>query len=459
MSLGRFRVLGLLVLAVLVMSGPVPRDARAGTLLPAGVIVDANGVLSVKLYRDPTGELTRQRLREAQEKLNPELARPSTLRKISLNRLEAALAARVQSGEFETEEMKYLAGLTGITHVFFYPETRDIVIAGPAEGYVIDISGRPVGLHTGRAIVELQDLVAALRAFPPTGEKTGVIGVSIDPMPEGLQRLQQFLAEVGPRMSPGAEMRLARGVKESLGNQVVTIRGVSDKTHFAQVLVEADYRMKLISVELETPSVNITSYVKRANPRAVSRNALARFYFTPNYECVKVAEDGLAMQLVGEGVKLVTEHEVVTGSGQRVEGKGENKAATAFAADFTEHYPELAGRTPVYAQLRNLIDLSVAAAFIQDQDYYAQADWRLGVMADEQSFPIETYSTPKQVESAVNAMWRGNVFMTPIGGGVNIQPRQALVPERRQPDSDGALRQQREQITLDSLQAGQWWWD
>ena len=42
---------------------------------------------------------------------------------------------------------------------------------------------------------------------------------------------------------------------------------------------------------------------------------------------------------------------------------------------FTKVYPKLAERTPVYAQLRNCIDLAVAAAFIQNQDYYGLAKW------------------------------------------------------------------------------------
>jgi hypothetical protein len=459
MSMVQLRMLGLLGLSGLIVASYAPTLTTAGQIQPAGVIVNADGVLSTKVFRDPTGELTRRRLREAQTALHPDVARPSELRKISLNRLEAALAARLSAGEFESAEMKYLAGLTRITHVFFYPETNDIVIAGPAEGYFLDISGRPVGMHTGQAVLELQDLVAALRAFPPTGERTSLISVSIDPTADGLQRLQQFLGQVGRQINPANSLRIAQGVQEALGHQVISIRGVSDKTHFAQVLVEADYRMKLMSIGLEQPPVDIVSYVARVNPGVVARNALARFYFTPNYECVRVAEDGLAMQMTGRGVKLVCEHELITGDGNRVESKNENKAAEEFAASFTERYEELARRAPVYAQMRNLIDMSIAAAFIQQQDYYAQADWRLGVMGDERAMPLETYTAPRFVDSAVNAIIKGNRLMTPIGGGVNIQPRQALVEERLQRDADGSLKSQRDQISLQRLAAGQWWWD
>ncbi len=83
-------------------------------------------------------------------------------------------------------------------------------------------------------------------------------------------------------------------------------------THFAQVLVEADYRMKLIGIGLEHPPLRqMMSWVDRVNPGTVSRNALQRWFFVPNYECVKETADDLAMELVGDGVKLVNADEVV----------------------------------------------------------------------------------------------------------------------------------------------------
>ncbi|GIW94892.1 MAG: hypothetical protein KatS3mg110_2933 [Pirellulaceae bacterium] len=425
----------------------------------AGVAIDAEGFLRLRTFPDPTGALTRQRMAEAAARLEPDLARPSPLRKISLNRLEAALAVRLASGQAETDEMRYLAGLTRITHVFYYPETRDVVIAGPAEGFFVDLSGRPIGIRSGHVVMELADLVAALRAFPPSGKRTSLIGCSIDPDPEGLQRLQQFLGRVGRNVSRVGVDRLVAEMKQVLGPQRVTVSGVSDKTHFAQVLVEADYRMKLISIALERPPVDIGSYAERALRRGAARNALARFYLTPNYECVRVSEDGLAMRLEGEAVRLMTEQELITAQGQRVQTGGADPSAEAFARAFTEHYPALAARVPVFAQLRNLIDLSIAAAFIQQQDYYSQADWYLGIWADESGYAIETGQAPKMVESAVNVLWRGNLLMTPIGGGVNIQPRLALQPERLLPDEGAQVAKVRPESAPVQLKPSQWWWD
>jgi hypothetical protein len=373
--------------------------------------------------------------------------------------LEAVVAERIATGQGLTDDMRFLAGLTRLRHVFLYPETGEIVIAGPAEGYAPNVTGRIVGIHTGRAVLELQDLVVALRAYPPGGKKTPALLVSIDPTQEGLARMQQFLVSISGRVGLGDAQRIAAGLKESRGLQTIRIEGVAATTHFAQVLVEADYRMKLIGIGLETPAVKIDSYISRANPRDVSRNALQRWFFTPNYDCVRVADDDLAMALEGEGVQLVSEDQLVQAGGARVATGRTDRASQAFVQSFTQKYSELAGKEPVYAQLRNLIDMAIAAAFIQDRDYYGRVNWQLGVFGSEDKFPVETYPEPRQTESAVNVVWKGNTLMTPIGGGVNIQPLVALSEGHLKADEEGAVKAARQQIQVPEVDKNRWWWD
>ena len=68
--------------------------------------------------------------------------------------------------------------------------------------------------------------------------------------------------------------------------------------------------MKLIGIGLERPPIQLTSYVDRANPSAVNRNAMQRWFFVPDYKCVRTTDDHAAMELVGDGVKLVGADEV-----------------------------------------------------------------------------------------------------------------------------------------------------
>jgi hypothetical protein len=431
----------------------------------SGVAVDADGVLRRVTVSDPTGELSRQRIQEAFQRLDENVARRSPLRKVSLTRLERVLKQRLAEGRDADDAMRHLAGITRLQYVFCYPESGDIVIAGPAEPWGQAPSGRMQGIETGRPVLELQDLVVALRAFPPGADNAKpFIYCSIDPTEEGLSRMHQFLHElVGPsgtpNFNPNESQFVASGLRDRLGMQVITVGGVSPKTHFAQVMVEADYRMKLIGIGLEQPPVRLTSYVERANPSQVARNALQRWYFVPEYQCVRVSEDSLAMKLEGEGVKLVGENEVVDKDGKRgVAAKG-NRASDAFVKAFTKVYPKLAQRAPVYAQLRNCIDLAVAAAFIQNQDYYGLVDWKPSVFQSEDTYPVETLNPPQQVESAVNSLWKGNTLVTPIGGGVQMRPTEAVEPTNLLEDEKGKVEEARAAIDLSKLAPDQWWWD
>ena len=422
----------------------------------AGIDVDAAGVLKVRQF-DP--RLAKQRLAAARNKGDADVMRPVDLRKVSLNRLEAAIAARVAAGESIDQEMQALAGLTAVEYVFFYPETNDIVIAGPAEGFFADPTDRLIGMETGRPVVLLEDLVTALRAYAPGGNGTSVISVSIDPTAEGLQRMNQFLTSVRGRVRPSDARLLASRLKQNLGLQKVTFRGIPTSTHFARVLVEADYRMKLIGIGLERLPVRLMSYVDRANPNTVSANAMERWYFQPNYDGIAVSEDGLAMKIKERGVQLVGANERVSQGGARVASGRVNKASQAFCKDFTDKFTQIAGQVRIYAELRQLIDVAIAAAYIQQQDFYGQAQWGMPVLMDESKVSVETYIAPSQVETAVNAIWKGNTLMTPLGGGVNLQPKMALTRDRVIVDSDGNNNRVKQSAGPSNLADGQWWWD
>lgn len=432
---------------------------QQGDTAVAGVSIDPDGVLRHQVFTDPTGMLTRERIASAKAVLPPEVARPSKLRKISLNRLEKAI---VDNGGVPTDEMRYLAGLLRLRYVFFYPETKDIVIAGPAEGWRFDLAGRAVGITSGRPVILLEHLVVALRAYPPGGDPTEVITCSIDPTPEGLANAQQFLKTLGRFIPAGSETAVAQYMAENLrtavGLQKVTIRGVPPDTHFAHILAEADYRMKMIGIGLEPPPVRMVTFIDKASPSTVSREMLVRWWFVPDYQCVRRSEDGLAIELVGSGVKLVGEDELVTQGGDRQATGRTNPASAAFTTSFTKNYPAIAERSPVFAQLRNLIDLCIAAAYIQREDFYGRAEWKMEFLGDESKFAVRTYPAPKHAPTAVNALVKRSTVMTPFGGGIEIEPEKALEPENLLSDPKGEVVKVREAIRSE-LDSDRWWWD
>lgn len=429
--------------------------------LLSGLEVDEQGRVRKVIHADPGARLTRQRLAAAKAALNADLAKPNALRKVSLTRLEAAVRDALDHNRKPSDEMRFLAGLTRIRYVFFYPDSGDVVIAGPAEGWFQDLAGHMIGMQSGRPVLELQDLIVALRTYGPDKSEGPVIGCSIDPTKEGLARMQQFLREIRGNVSPDDEDFIVEGLHTSLGLQKVRVLGVPPDTHFAQVLVEADYRMKLIGIGLERPQVKrgFSSFVDRADPSSLSRNALQRWYFVPDYQCVRISDDHLAIELVGEGVKLVGEDEVVQANGQRVGRGGASRASQAFTNSFTQKYPEIARTTPIYAQLRTMVDMAIAAAHIQREDFYGKANWSMEVFGNEDLLPVQTYQAPVEVDTVVTSIWKKQQLMTPVGGGVHIEPRMALEPSNLLEDKGAQVGQVRQATELDHLKPDQWWWD
>jgi Protein of unknown function (DUF1598) len=430
-----------------------------------GISIDAEGTLDARTFKDFDGKLLAERLAAAKKAKQGDLWAGAKLRKVSLPRLEAALAAELAAGRQPDAAMRNLAGLTRLQYVFCYPaagdKPGDIVIAGPAEPFALDAAGRAIGLKSGRPVLQLEDLAASLRAFPPASRDRPFLGCTIDPPAEGLAKLVEFQKSVprsvrtDQRASVAAAM--AKGVADSLGLAQIRVFGVSSRTHFAQVLVEADYRMKRIGIGAEPPPVKMTTFVSAVD--SAPQGMLQRWWFTPDYKCVKLAEGGLAAELVGEGVQLLAEDKLIGADGSlAAAGAKPSQASELFTTSFSRKFREIAAASPVYAQLRSLIDLSIAAALIRRQDYYSQTDWTATVLRDELSLSIETLPQPQRVQCVVTSLWKGNRLLTPAGGGISIRPDEALTTENLLSDSDGAIRKARDEVALPT-ELPRWWWD
>jgi len=462
-----FRRLLLGLWAAALVFGPsvkrVAGQAAVTVQLPTfGVAIDAQGVLAVKTFEDPTGRLAEARREAAKVQLPTILQARSPLRKVSLVRLEAAVQAQVAAGKALDDATRCLAGLQRLQYAFFLPLAKDIVIAGPAEGFAPDVSGRMVGVTTGRPVIELEDLVAALRAYALGQPAEGFVGCTIDPAPEAMARLQKFQRTVPHSVAENQRaevgLKIAEGMQTALGLAPIRVFGVPPESHLAQVLIEADYRMKLIGLGLEVPPVRFASYFQLLGSANVRAGALQRWWFTPNYQCVKVSADRLAMELVGEGVQLIAESKLIGPDGQLKSGAPGNRASDTFTEGFTRKYPELARRSPVYAQLRNAVDLLVAAAFLRQQGYAQRAGWKMSLFGDEATMPVRTHAVPRRAPAAVNGSWRESRFVAAAGGGVSIRPEEALAPDHLLIDKDEKVAKLRSQVGA-KIPADRWWWD
>ena len=160
----------------------------------------------------------------------------------------------------------------------------------------------------------LDDLLVALRTARAAAN--GGITCSIDPTPEGLARLNQQLPAPDPqRRSAGRGRRASR---RRLGMQQISVHGVPDTSHFARVLVAADYRMKRIAMNFDpSPVRGLAELPADGQASRAARCISPRFWLEPKYEALLRDADGLAFELRGSGVKAMTEEDFVAASRQR----------------------------------------------------------------------------------------------------------------------------------------------
>ena len=420
---------------------------------PGGIAIDANGVLSAKTNTSGSARLLKQRAEAFQsEHLNRDVTAPSELRKVSLNRLEKACATFADRNESAPADMQFLAGLQRIDFVFVYPATGDLVIAGPAGGFAPDSTGRMAGIESGRPVLRLDDLLVALR----TVKSAGLIGCSIDPTQEGLAAFSNFVRRNSSPASPATIARRFQGMAAALGAQNVTVQGVAPDSHFARVLVEADYLMKMISIgRLRIPVRGFRSHLSMI---PVGGNTMQRWWFTPLYEPFQKTPDGNAFAFSGQRVQLMSQDEQISANGQRTQTAFKRVSTEAFASQFTEKYEQVAAVAPVFAELQNLIDLAVLAALIQKEDLATKAGWQMSLFLDAKRTTVAQGQVPKTVDSSFNTRNAGRVVIGLVAGGVTIDAR-SLLNSTPLIESTDRLLTGPAADSQPTAERTHWWWD
>jgi hypothetical protein len=357
------------------------------------------------------------------------------------------------------EAMLTLAGLQKIQYVFVYPESRDIVIAGPAGDWTSDVEGRPVSVDTGRPLMHLDDLVVVLRnAFAAEGR----FGCSITPQQENLARTKEFLKDsAGKPVKEHQRDRWLEDLRKTVGKQNIEVYGIDPRTRTARVLVEADYRMKLVGMGLEEGVLGVTSFLASLKPGMEDQpmNVL-RWWFTLNYDALRTTPGHDAYELYGQGVKVLSENELVNDLGERVHTGKSDEPTAEFAHSFTKHFPELAKKYPVYAELQNIFDLALVAALLRSENTPELIDWKMPFFGPNGKYQPVLGHAPTQVETVANhrVMSRAK-FVAGVSGGVTVEPQQFVKADNVRLDEYGGLKAARGNSTPKDLPANAWWWD
>jgi hypothetical protein len=427
---------------------------------PTGVYVDADGLLKRRVVQAHEG-LEEVRKAAVAASGNADVMKTSNLRKVSLTRLEREVQLLHAQGKAPTEAMQNLAGLTRIQYVLVYPESGDIVIAGPAGAWNANEEGRMVNADSGEPVAQLDDLVVVLRN---SLTKDAKFGCAITPREENLAKLKAFVAESNKTpLKPGGRDKWVQSLRDNLGRQDIEVWGLDPRTHAAHILVEADYHMKLVGMGLQDGTLNVKSYLDtvEVGPKGeLPPMDVLRWWFTLNYDAVSATKSSDAFALKGPGAKVLSENEMLTERGQRVHTGASDELNSRFAQSFTKNFETLADKYPVYAELRNIFDMALVAGLIRGQDLAGQVGWHMTHFGVDGEYQPRLDAAPKEVDSIVNyRVVRNKHIVAGISGGVSVDAKTYVSNKSLKTDDYGALTAERANSLPQKVTARGWWWD
>ena len=272
-------------------------------------------------------------------------------RAISLKVLQQKLKALHGTNSHPTN-LYYLCGINRIMGYVVDEANRDIILIGKVDKKLPRLY--------------LDDFVVALRnAWHKYTELKGNTryysnpGCSIDPDPKVYRKLNQVWNQ-----TEDTDEAVKQWEKVCHSPQQVRVLGIPFNTHFARVMVKADYDMKrlvdgsdelsifafnsLMGMEFEREKVRI----RKGETRAAPINNLNRFWFSPGE--YRFLEDDNMVMINRCTVKLLTEEEHLNEEGKIVGAGRANPTAKQFAGDFTGFYDDIAAERPIFRELENL---------------------------------------------------------------------------------------------------------
>ena len=379
---------------------------QAAALDPEGVYIDPDGVLRTREVE--TGKRLRD-LRDAAKKEKP----GAELAFVSLPRLFAEAKRKIDAGESIPDEMRTLKGMVKLQYVFVFPDDGDLVIAGPAEPLAADFPDRPVGRWSGRPMLQLDDLVTALRTCGPA--KTGeAFGCTIMLTPEITERMQAAIEEntEAIKSEPKKRREICERIGEAGGLQPVAFYGIAPETRFAYVCLEADYLLKRHATGLDKSPVAAAK--SQLDLMTGPQTQIHRYWFESYYEPLRVSEDGLAFELRGQSLQVKTRKSF------KEEGEDEpDGVAQKYGESTTKHLPKLSEHYLAWADLANVSDLGVLAALIGRDALHEKVGWDLRWVLD--AYPVAKVAVPENAQTLVNfRTTQTHVLLT--CGGVKLVP-------------------------------------
>ncbi|WP_143544148.1 DUF1598 domain-containing protein [Rhodopirellula sp. MGV] len=406
---------------------------------------------------DPAGVVRTATVDENQELVNllrnevgvaqGDLASAADRRMVSLAGLQRAIEQSRQSGGRLPAEIRYLAGLTGIDYVFVDKDNNDIVISGPAEPWTISETGSIVGKESGAAILQLEDLVVALRNVENARQAS--ISCSIESTPEGRKRFMALQNRM--RLRPGQNPAVFEAaMKEALGPQVIKLTGIPATSRYACTMVAADYQMKRLAMALvDSPVRELPSYLQMARNGSHAGNRNPRWWMACDYDSLTRNEEGTVWKLTGQGIKTKTEQDVIAEDGS-TSSEASDKLAQKWADSMTEHFTDLASKMPIFGELQNLMDLTVVSTLIVQENLEHHAGLDLAVLRDQETLAPQMFEAPQKIAPECSFIKGRSGWVVTASGGVSVDAFPVVHDQKVDAELDGQLV---------AAKSDAWWWN
>lgn len=285
-----------------------------------------------------------------------------------------------------------------------------------------------LGLHSGRPVLCLEDLLAAFR----DEDILDAAGCSIDPDPERLAAAHDWLARNStPATVAVAKTRLEQMVRLQ-GRWNVTTFGVPEDSRMCLAMVEADYLMKRIAIGTDATGIRgLKSSLALARP---GDNMMRRWWFAPAPNTLTVSADRDLWTLQGPRLQLFAQEEVMDDNGNLLDINTNRGSADEFAALFNRHLPELTQRIPAFADLQNVLDVLAAVAVCRELQTAGTLQFQPQMLADPAVLPGRSWPVPREtLPMLTSRSASGGLIIGAFTGGVTLRSRQ-LVQQASSPE-------------------------
>jgi len=300
-----------------------------------------------------------------------------------------------------------------------------------------------------------------LRTFSPEGQRA--FGCSIDPRAANLKATKDYLQSVTGPLAPGAMTSWLKQIEQRMGMQDIRVYGVPANSRVARVIVDADYRMKLIGVgKLKTnvgiPNIfDLMASSKTADPLPL--NAY-RWWLTMKYDSVLHNASKNVYEIRGSSVLVKSEDQMISDAGKQVQTGQLSPANRKFAENFTNNYGALAKQDLVFADLQNVFDLGMVAALVQREHLADKIGWNPGVFAASGDYKPHAWNAPTAVQTVMShRVQKGTDILVQAAGGVRVDLWETISKQDLIRASDNVQPLDQSGKAPESLPAGRWWWN